>query len=450
MFRPFADYLDEEDPGASMLGGGAMPEDQPEQAAAPMAPPAPSVSGPTAPAGDTGGDKYTPGLAFMAAFSHNPVLQQLLQDEVQAPERRAAKAQALALQHEELGRKRNKEAREQAEFEAKKPGFEAAARSKTAYADATEQKVRFAREEADPNSELSKAVTDAAGKSLAAQAQLLGQKNPELAKMLATSAQRMTGGGVSAKMARENLSVLSKIAPGVLKAVNDEFDNAMASQANARGWAGQAETMRHNQATEGMADTKMTHMINKPQEHLSSQINDLDQALSNMNEVANLKKNVNTGVYVQGVANFVNKWIDSGLTSDSRKQLSSMLARVFNKETKTLAGAAVSAQEWARISPQIPQDTDDDELFVSKLAKAIQITAEILQKRREEYQQKGGAPIDQSVTAKKNVRASNARGELPLPDKPASKYQVGQTATNKKTGEQVMWDGSKWVPKERK
>ncbi len=360
------------------------------------------------------GDRHTPGLAFMAAFSQNPVLMQLLQNEEQAPQRRAA----AALAQEELGRKRAKESREVAEFEAKKPGFAASARSKTAYADATEQKVKFARERADPNSEVSKAVTAAVAQRYAAQAQMLAQKNPQLAKMLSDSAQRMAAGGVSADMAKENMAAIGKIAPEALTEASKAFDDEMQKQANARGWAGLNETSRHNQATEGMADAKMTHMLNKPQEHLSSQINDLDQALSNMQEIANLKKDVNTGVYVQGVANFVNKWIDSGLTSDSRKQLSAMLARVFNKETKTLAGAAVSAQEWGRISPQIPQDTDDDELFASKLAKAIQITNEILQKRREEYQQKGGAPIDQSVTAKKNVRASNKRGEVPMADTP--------------------------------
>lgn len=429
--RAFKDFLDEEneispvgDNQDQLAEGGPMTT--PEEAAASMGATgrrplstAPSMTPNDLPrvravpqsSGSEQKDKYTPGLAFMAAFSHNPVLQQMLHDEVQAPERRAAKAQAQALAAEDLGRKRAKEGRESAEFAAKQPYLADMAKagidSKGAYADLTKQKAIQAREEGDPTSDLSKGASASAAQSLQAQAELVRPKNAMLADQLTKAAQAMTGKSVRA--AREILGTLSKIAPQVMKSVNDDFDNSMAKDASARGWSGQAETKRHNEATEALGENKMQLTLLKPQEKLNKEISGLDFALSAMKQAGELKKDVNTGKYVQTLADFTNNWISSDLTSDKRKELGAVVARVFNKERHELAGSAVSPSEFAVIEPQIPSLKDDDSLFMTKLTKAIELTNDLLSKKRAEYQRgPGGMPVDKSNTARK------ATGQKPV------------------------------------
>jgi len=148
--------------------------------------------------------------------------------------------------------------------------------------------------------------------------------------------------------------------------------------------------------------------ITKPQEKLNEQIENLNVAKKAMQEILSLKKSVNTGFASDKVAK-LGAMFD--LTSEDRNRLNALLARVFNKETKELAGAAVSAQEWARISPQIPQTNDDDNVFLSKLTEALKQTDEMIKARTNQYQRLGsGKAQDASKTAQTAVAKEQGGG----------------------------------------
>jgi hypothetical protein len=151
--------------------------------------------------------------------------------------------------------------------------------------------------------------------------------------------------------------------------------------------------------------TANVNVRNQQQEKLNTEINDKTQALENMRKIAELKNkgNINTGFITNAFSKWIGKPFD--LNSSSRNEMESLLARTFNKETKELAGSAVSAAEWERIAPQIPQASDDDDVFRQKLAAAISIGEEILRKRKQQYQLRAGdVPTDTSVTAKNAAR----------------------------------------------
>ncbi len=144
------------------------------------------------------------------------------------------------------------------------------------------------------------------------------------------------------------------------------------------------------------------------QEKLNTTINNSSQAVENMKQIGKLKDKVNTGFITKLWSDWIGKPFD--IVSAERVDMESLLARTFNRETKELAGSAVTPSEWARIAPQIPEAKDDDNVFRRKLGMALQISEEILAKRKEEYQlnEKTGKPLDASTTAA-NASKSVAR-----------------------------------------
>mgnify|MGYP003440827015 CR=1 FL=1 len=157
------------------------------------------------------------------------------------------------------------------------------------------------------------------------------------------------------------------------------------------------------------------------QEKLNTEINDKTQAIENMRSIGKLQQNVNTGF----ITNWWSKWIGKpfDINSASRNDLEAMLARTFNKETKELAGSAVTPAEWERISPQIPQASDDDNVFRSKLAQAIAIAEDILAKRKKQYQLRANKkPTDTSITAQ-NAAAEGVADDAAKKDKNRARAQ---------------------------
>ena len=149
------------------------------------------------------------------------------------------------------------------------------------------------------------------------------------------------------------------------------------------------------------AGDKLHAMINKPQEKLNEEIENLEYAVSAMGDLASLKKQVNTGFAMDKVSKLGAAF---DLTSDERNRLNALVAKIFNTTVKQLAGAAVSDAEWTRISPQIPQTNDDDNVFLAKLANATTETRRMLAHRKDQYQRiAGGGTIDQSNTAKRST-----------------------------------------------
>jgi len=435
--------------------GPSTPEEMPVE---------PLPAGPTAPAGDvmqapaepavprarrqSATGKVDPELAFFAAYSQNPVLQKMVEESRNRPR--------VQQEFEAKGRADQRaEEKWQQERDIMSPLKAQGLSQKNALgASSLEGK--------QAGSAYSAEMRRMAPDVLDAQAMRVSRVDPFVAGQMTKAADRIRS---NPNLSAEQVEAMLKPFPGLAdKIVGD-----------ARNQSRDAETVRMNQAKEQLGQGKLDLsyaqmrqraanaaasgerkrelMILKPQEKLNKEINELDQALVNMGEMAELKKDVNTGVYVDALAKFTNKWISSDLTSDKRKELEALTARVFNKEVKSLAGAAVSASEWARIEPQIPSTGDDDASFTAKLSKAIEIMTDILQKRREEYQQKaGGGPQDQSTTARKNYRAAQATGARSMPAAPAAAQpgvadaQEGQRAFSKSAGKYFVRKGGKWVP----
>lgn len=179
-------------------------------------------------------------------------------------------------------------------------------------------------------------------------------------------------------------------------------NQAVATGASISNLANDNQLAREKFEFDKTKDTNATiNVRNQAQEKLNTEINDKTQALENMRKIGELKDKgkINTGFMTNAFSKWIGKPFD--LNSSSRNEMESLLARTFNRETKELAGSAVSAAEWERIAPQIPQASDDDDVFRQKLGAAIAIGEEILKKRKQQYQLKaGGIPTDSSVTAK--------------------------------------------------
>jgi hypothetical protein len=170
------------------------------------------------------------------------------------------------------------------------------------------------------------------------------------------------------------------------------------------------EMIRHNKVTEGQGaqriansaeqhEDKEIKIRDQAQEKLNLEINDLETALGQMTDLAKLKEGVNTGFIMNALAKVGEKF---DMTSEQRNNLNALVARIFNKETKKLAGSAVSEAEWARIAPQIPQPSDDDNVFMSKLRRAMEETRAILAKRKQDYQlNANGKATDKSITGQR-------------------------------------------------
>lgn len=193
-------------------------------------------------------------------------------------------------------------------------------------------------------------------------------------------------------MTSENLDLRRQIAG----------NQAMATGASISNLANDNQLAREKFEFDKTKDVNATiNVRNQAQEKLNTEINDKTQALENMRKIGELKEKgkINTGFITNAFSKWIGKPFD--LNSSSRNEMESLLARTFNRETKELAGSAVSAAEWERIAPQIPQASDDDDVFRQKLGAAIAIGEEILKKRKQQYQLKaGGTPTDSSVTAK--------------------------------------------------
>jgi hypothetical protein len=361
-----------------------------------------------------------PSLAFFAAFSQNPVLQKMVEESRNRP-RLEAEAQRLAAGDQRARQKWEMERDIMSPLKAGKLQNENAMGAASL-------------EAKQPSSATSKAMRQIGSEQLTAHASRLASAGLPGADQVQRMAQSIA----------QNESLSAEAVERMMRGVPGMTDKILS---DARAAAADAERARHNVATEKIgqgrlsaewaklnarretASNKAEITLRGPQEKLNKEINNLDVALQNMREIARLKGNVNTGIYASGLTDFMQKWISSDLTSEDRKQLNALVARTFNRETKELAGSAVSPAEWARIAPQIPEASDDDSLFVAKLAKAIEVTNAVLEARREEYQQKGGKPVDQSFTAAKNVKkvpqqAAPAQAQAPAANPQAEKMKA--------------------------
>ncbi len=336
-------------------------------------------------------------LAGIAAFTKNPALLQMLKEQQEAP-RRKAEADAASAKEQREQEKWQLERDIMSPIKVRKMGSETAAKALSIAG--------------TPESE---AMREAIASRFEAQAAQLGHS--EWGPMFAKAAANIRGNKAITGMASLDLARQYNVAVDDLArdaATRFRKDSLAADQGMDR--RRMSESERHNRVMEEIAGQREERAENRdfeatikgPQEKLNKEINDLEVALSQMHELAGLKKGVNTGIVMDKLSKVGEKF---DLTSDDRNNLNALAARIFNKETKQLAGAAVSASEWARIAPQIPQASDDDNVFMSKLKRATAETQKILGQRRQEYQlRKSGDPVDSSKTARRSVAADKSTG----------------------------------------
>jgi hypothetical protein len=268
------------------------------------------------------------------------------------------------------------------------------------------------RAEFDPSSEYSKTMK----RSLAAQfrsfANALQQRGAPETGMFAKAADDIEQNQhLGAAQVLEAVKPLAEAAGFNLKALHDQATESMsrAQLGLSQAQLGETRRMHDAQISNMEEDNKRTFdmTVKKPQEKLNREINEIEVGLGEMKELAEKKEKVNTGPVVSFFLDTLGLGKIDEFKSADRKDLEALAARVFNKETKQIAGATVTPSEWGRIEPMIPKargDTsgpaDDDEAFKTKLARAIKEADRILAARRKEYQRTPtGATIDSSITA---------------------------------------------------
>lgn len=150
----------------------------------------------------------------------------------------------------------------------------------------------------------------------------------------------------------------------------------------------------------GVAKTKAEKQdvhLTKPQEKLTKEINQLNMNVQRMDELEDLKRDVDTGP----IADKVISPLKNAFNMDNKKRndLKALNAQLFNPITKEFAGVSVSAGEWERLKPMMPLPGDNDEEYSDKLRRAKIEAKRMLGERVKEYQMSGGRPIDTSEVA---------------------------------------------------
>lgn len=282
------------------------------------------------------------------------------------------------------------------------------------------------RAEFDPESEYSKTVRGGVGAQLRAMATTLQQRGAPEAQLYAKAAEKVERNTqLGAAQIMDAVKPLLDAGGFNLKALHDQAIESNAKAQLAQGWAGQAESRRmHDAQISNMEeDNKRNYdiTVKRPQEKLNDEIGALEVAKGKMGELAETKKNVNTGPVMNFFLNTLGIGTVDELVSQDRKKLESLQARVFNKETKQLAGVSVSPAEWERIAPMIPQSSDDDETYATKLEAAMQEADLILAEKRKQYQRgPSGKPVDTSITAQE--QSAKAKPTMTAEDRDALRW----------------------------
>lgn len=311
-------------------------------------------------------------------------------------------------------------------------------------------KVEAGRQSVDPSSPYSQTMRKTVADRFLAEAGIVGARDPEAARMLEQTAKNIASN--ERISAQQLIDIAKQFGPVGSRALQAAHSAAMEDIAGANLGLSRARLDLDETREDRLATKDFNVSVKNPQEKLNREISDLSVALKEMEDAGRLKGKVNTGPIINLFAKIGENF---DMTSDERIDLEATVARVFNKETKSLAGAAVSAQEWARISPQIPQPKDDDRVFIRKLRKAMEATRDILAARKQEYQmRRDGGTVDQSVTAKRNAplgeRPSSATPEpgepkLPDPKKAAKAVRAKKVLSDPSMSEKAKAGARKWL-----
>jgi len=233
----------------------------------------------------------------------------------------------------------------------------------------------------DPNSQISKDAAKIFQAQLDAQiAENEGDARPryrnlsqqmKAAKLAASGASYNQIQGLMAK----DTELYKRVKEKVDQDIKEKYGEEMAASAGIRANAAmkQADLPKHEEMV------------------LIKDMNRLKSTVDAMGELGKMKSNVNTGILEGPVKSALSKL---GVEYNDMVELKAGIARIFNRETKEIAGVAVSPSEWARIEPSLPKYNDDDDVFMTKLKKAIIETQRLLDDKVDEYEIYKGKPID--------------------------------------------------------
>jgi hypothetical protein len=372
-----------------------MPAVEPKQ----MQPSERSTGGSKMPIGP---GRVDPGLAFMAAFSQNPMLTKLVDQQRNAPREQAAEQRA--------------QEKWQLERDLMTPLKAEGMRGKNAMQGRELEAL-------DPRSPYSQQMRQSISQGLLLQAQRMRAANPELA---ATMEKAAAGLGNNDRLSAKQAMDVAKNFAGIGdKVVSDAHKSATLS-----------ETQRMNDAKIGHwakqdanALARISAIRNRPQqqsareraanaklqEKLDDEIEKAEWAKNILLGVADIKQQVNTGPLAGRIQNAAQMF---DLAPDAFNKLKSRLTMVSNRIIKELSGSAVTGNEWQRMQDELANILNDDRNFESKLADMIELTESIKQRAINRYARVDGAPSNATNTAarvtagKPSVRA----GETPPPD----------------------------------
>lgn len=447
--------LEEEDPMDAVLALADMQPGvvAPEQNR--MAPPMPTMPAPKQPAPvDDGwinaetpqapqkvyGD-VDPELAFMAAYSKNPVLMQMFQQQRDKPQLEA-----------EAQRKQEKWQMERDMYAPEK--LKKLQLGNAGAAAGLEGK--------DPKSAYSQAMRQALSRSLGMQAQRMAASGSPLAAQMQQAAQAMASDNISADRAEAIAKAFGKFGDSAVADARNASRDVEASRMNdakighmgeqdKQGWA---RLQAQRDRTLAPRQSPREKAVNaKLQEKLDDEIEKADWARNMLLRVADLKKNVNTGPVAGRLQNLGQ---EVGLSSSEFDAMKQTLSQVTNRIIKELSGSAVTGNEWSRMQDELANILNDDANFATKLANMIELTESIKQRAINRYTRVGDAPANPTNTAarvtagKPQVRA----GETAPPDatpgaKPAGDVNSapdGARAFSKSQGKYFVRKGGKWVP----
>ncbi len=309
--------------------------------------------------------------------------------------------------------------------------------------------LKNAQDASNGDSEYSQLMRKHSADALRQRAAIVSERNPSLGVMMTEAADGLFKSNVPAMHVGSIMSPFGDVAKDAIseghakatealagaslnqKVADQTHDNAHAAEVLGLAKGSKAEDARHNRAMEGVAAAKADLHITKPQEKLNQEISNLEQLTGLLKQAKAMKGGVNTGP----IANTVQKLGQKvGISTDKYDNLQQLMATINNKIIKEFAGSAVSPAEMYRIQEQIATLDKDDPTFDRNIDAAIEQTIKLHSLRTDQYQRsRGGAPIDQSVTASKAVSGEGA-------SKPAPH---GQRV--KQNGKTFEWNGSKYV-----
>lgn len=352
-------------------------------------------------------------------------------------------AEDRGFKHQEFDLKRRKDQREQELHEALTPG-------KAAKLEAETRKIGLGSDAMDPSSERSKAAVQMMADRIEAKAGALpeGQVKSYMAQFVQNV--RSKGSPITALDAAQWADRFGVDVHDIMRDLQQTraqgSKDEQNDEKNKQAWARIA--LAGDRAQEHAGDRVRAQQA-KDQAKLDDEVEKANWVRDRLLEVAEIKKNVNTGP-IAGRAQEALQTFD--LSSQDFDKLKTKIAMISNRIIKELSGSAVTGNEWTRMQDELANINNDDSNFVTKLAEMLSRSESIKQMAINRYtRDESGAPTQQTNTARRTTAQvpRTVQGEQPPLDatpksksalaapKPWPGAQPGQKKRDKNTG--IIW-----------